>query len=75
MQATRLPFFCAGAFGQAVRHVVAEVGGDALEAADGDGLLVDARPRRHAGSHGRSHVRPRMPGKTFDSRLSMYASV
>ena len=33
------------------------------------------RPRRHAGSHGRSQVRPRMPGKTFDSRLSRYDSV
>ena len=33
------------------------------------------RPRRQAGSHGRSQVRPRMAGKTFDSRLSMYASV
>ena len=33
------------------------------------------RPRRHAGSQGRSHVRPRMPGKTFDSRLRRYDSV
>ena len=32
------------------------------------------RVRRHAGSHGRSQVRPRIAGKTFDSRLSMYAS-
>ena len=29
------------------------------------------RPRRHAGSHGRSQVRPRMPGKTFDFQLTM----
>jgi hypothetical protein len=29
------------------------------------------RPRRHAGSHGRSHVRPRIPGKTFDVQLTM----
>ena len=27
--------------------------------------------RRQAGSHGRSQVRHRMPGNTFDSRLSM----
>ena len=29
------------------------------------------RPRRQAGSHGRSQVRPRMPGKTFDFQLTM----
>ena len=29
------------------------------------------RPRRHAGSHGRSQVRPRMPGKTLDTQLTM----
>jgi hypothetical protein len=28
------------------------------------------RTRRHAGSHGRSQVRPRMPGKTFDFQLT-----
>ena len=33
------------------------------------------RTRRHAGSHGRSQVRPRIPGNTFDSRFTMYASV
>ena len=27
--------------------------------------------RRQAGSQGRSQVRPRMPGKTFDSQFSM----
>ena len=32
------------------------------------------RPRRQAGSHGRSQVRPRIPGNTLDSRFSMYAS-
>ena len=32
------------------------------------------RSRRQAGSQGRSQVRPRIPGKTLDSRLSMYAS-
>src|SRR5260221_14792689 len=32
------------------------------------------RPRRHAGSHGRSQVRPRIPGKTFDSQLIAQAS-
>ena len=29
------------------------------------------RPRRHAGSQGRSQVRPRMPGNTLDSQLTM----
>ena len=37
--------------------------------------VPSTRARRHAGSQGRSQVRPRIPGKTFDSRLSMYASV
>jgi len=34
-------------------------------------LLSSARPRRHAGSHGLSHVRPRIPGKTFDTQFTM----
>ena len=34
-------------------------------------LRSSTRPRRQAGSHGRSQVRPRMPGKTFDSQLTM----
>src|SRR5688572_25087052 len=33
------------------------------------------RPRRQAGSHGRSQVRPKIPGNTFESQLIMYASV
>ena len=33
-------------------------------------LRSSTRPRRQAGSHGRSQVRPRMPGKTFDSQLT-----
>ena len=33
------------------------------------------RLRRLQCSQGRSHVRPRMAGNTFDSRLTMYASV
>jgi len=32
------------------------------------------RPRRHAGLHGRSHTRPRMPGNTFDHQLIWYDS-
>ena len=33
--------------------------------------LSSTRPRRQAGSQGRSHTRPRMPGNTLDSRLTM----
>src|SRR5882672_8482678 len=36
--------------------------------------LPSTRPRRHAGSQGRSHVRPRIPGNTLDFQLTMYAS-
>jgi NADPH-dependent glutamate synthase beta subunit-like oxidoreductase len=32
------------------------------------------RPRRHAGSQGRSQVRPRMPGNTLESQFRRYAS-
>ena len=34
-------------------------------------LLSSTRPRRQAGSQGRSQVRPRMPGKTLDTQLIM----
>ena len=37
----------------------------------GDPNYVYARPRRQAGSQGRSHVRPRIPGKTLDFQLTM----
>ena len=33
------------------------------------------RVRRHAGSQGRSQVRPRIPGKTFEDRFSQKESV
>ena len=42
MQATRLPFFVAGGSRHAVADVVLEVGGDALQAADRDRLVLDA---------------------------------
>ncbi len=82
MQAMRLPFL-AGALGhrRLDAFVVLVVGGDALEAADRDRLLLaldemlvlDAAAPA-AGSHGLSHVRPRIPGKTLDFQLIMYAS-
>ena len=37
--------------------------------------LSSTRSRRQAGSQGRSQVRPRMPGNTFDHQFIMYASV
>ena len=37
--------------------------------------LSSMRSRRHAGSQGRSQVRPRIPGNTFDHQFTMYASV
>jgi hypothetical protein len=37
--------------------------------------LPSMRPRRQAGSHGRSQVRPRIPGNTFDRRFKRYDSV
>ena len=42
MQAMRLPFFCFGALRQQSAHVVAMIGGDALQAADRDRLVFDA---------------------------------
>ena len=34
-------------------------------------LFSSTRPRRQAGSQGRSQVRPSTPGKTFDTQLIM----
>jgi len=42
--------------------------------ATGSGLSMLAsstRPRRQAGSQGRSQVRPSTPGNTFDTQLTM----
>ena len=70
MHATRLPFFSVGMTGS--RSVMSPFRSDATrfsrQIATG---LPSTRSRRHAGSHGRSQVRPRMPGKTLDSRFSM----
>ncbi len=76
MSATFLPFLAAGALGSEPRCFTSSRWSAATrfsrQMATG---LPSTRVRRHAGSHGRSQVRPRMPGKTFDSRLSRYASV
>jgi hypothetical protein len=70
MQAILLPFFSAGARGR--RSVMSSRKSEATrfsrQIATG---FSSTRVRRHAGSHGLSHVRPRIPGKTFDSRLSI----
>ena len=45
--------------------------------ATGAGVSVccaSARPRRQAGSQGRSQVRPSTPGNTFERQLIRYAS-
>ena len=42
MQAMRFPFFGCGNLGQALGDVAAQIGGDALEPADGDRLSVHA---------------------------------
>ena len=59
----------------AVANIVLVVGGDALQAADGDRLAFlvtsSTRPRRQAGSQGRSQVRPRIPGNTLECQLTI----
>ena len=64
------PFFSIGAFGRrwAISPRLSAATRFSRQIATG---LPSTRPRRHAGSQGRSQVRPRMPGKTFDSRLRM----
>ena len=63
---------------RALRHqrqrIVTIVGGDAFEAADRDGLFVDAAAAA-CGFARAVAVRPRIPGNTFESQLIMYASV
>jgi len=69
MQAIRLPFFSAGMMGR--RSLMSPLSrGDALQSTDGY-WAPSTRSRRQAGSQGRSQVRPRTPGNTLDSRLSM----
>jgi len=73
MRATRFPFFVAGAVGS--RSVMSSRRSEATRLSRQIATGVPStRPRRHAGSQGRSQVRPSTPGKTFDSRLSMYES-
>ena len=63
-------FLCAGFCGSERADVAAMVRRDALQAADGDRLAVEASAP--AGRLARPVAgRPRMPGNTFDSRFSM----
>ena len=70
MSATFLPFFAVGALGSRAEMspLLSAATRFSRQIATG---LPSTRVRRQAGSHGRSQVRPRMPGNTFDSRLSM----
>jgi Tol biopolymer transport system component len=38
---------------------------------EGETGFSSTRPRRQAGSHGRSQTRPRIPGNTFECRFTM----
>src|SRR5450759_1843559 len=74
----RLPFFLAGGLGRRERmsSLLSAATRFRRQIATGSFLLPSStRPRRHAGSQGRSQVRPRMPGKTLDSQLTIYASL
>ncbi len=71
MSATFLPFFVAGALGKrALTSSLLWSAATRLSRQMATGL-PSTRVRRQAGSHGRSQVRPRIPGKTFDSRFRM----
>ena len=70
IQAMRLPFFSFGIFGS--RSLMSSRRSAAtrfsLQIATG---FFSTRPRRQAGSQGRSQTRPRIAGNTFDSRFTM----
>ncbi len=74
MQAMRFPFFSSGIVGR--KPVMSSRRSEATrfsrQIATGS---PSSLTRRHTGSQGRSQVRPRIPGKTLDFRLSRYDSV
>ena len=84
MQAMRFPLACDAGFGMrartsplwsaATRFSRQIATGSGLSRIDSGPLFSSTRPRRHAGSHGRSQVRPRIPGNTLLCQLTMYAS-
>jgi hypothetical protein len=72
----RLPFFAATKLGK--WSVMSSFKSAATrfkrQIATGSGLAACAsstRPRRQAGSHGRSQVRPKMPGNTLEAQFTM----
>ena len=78
-QAMRLPFLCAAGWGMRGRTSSFRSAATRFrrQIATGSGLAALAsstRPRRQAGSQGRSQVRPKMPGNTLDTQLTMYDS-
>jgi hypothetical protein len=80
MHTMRLPFFCFGTLGRRARmsSLLSAATRFNRHMATGSGfsaLRSSTRPRLQAGSQGRSHVRPRMPGNTLDSQFTMYASL
>src|SRR6185369_8506677 len=78
MQATRLPLPgpapLGGAFGRRSVTSPRRSAATRLSRQIATGFS-STRVRRQAGSHGRSQVRPRIPGKTLLSRLRRYDSV
>ena len=78
MQTMRLPFFFAAGLGifdfTPATSLLSAATRFSRQIATGSGLVwlsSSTRPRRQAGSQGRSQVRPRMPGKTFECQLTM----
>ena len=70
IKATFLPFLCFGILGRrsTIESLLSAATRLSRQMATGSS---STRPRRHAGSQGRSQVRPRMPGNTLDSQLTM----
>jgi hypothetical protein len=73
-RATRLPFFADGTRGMNGRMSPLWSAATRFSRQIATGFS-SVRTLRQAGSQGRSQVRPRMPGNTLESQLSMYASV
>ena len=69
-QGDALAVSCRRRLGQAIGDVGLVVGGDPLQAADRHRLGLDPAAAAR-GSHGRSQVLPRMPGKTLEYQLTM----
>ena len=74
MRQMRLPFFCFGTRGMKAEMSPLWSAATRFKRQMATGFS-SVRTRRQAGSQGRSQVRPRMPGNTFESQFSMYASV